>query len=376
MRVSSTALLLLCASSASAFSPSSGATNTLSKVAIEGGYVIQEKRPPTKAWTPSLKGDGKQRPKWLVSSSTKAPPSPVIAAAKKNAQERSESIARDAEMAVKVKSRVAMLRERARLVQQQRGQKQTESSPVELKQNTPEVSAPVATAEVPAAPKANVPETTTLTKAAAAAPLSSSKAGPLPQQALRADPREPNGWWGPKPSVKGTYQLPIRVVAPDALAATARPKTNEPVNKRVQYKKDFVVSAKTATPPASTPTPTATAAPVKKVESVKTVEPKPSTKAFAKKKTPVDSMPVEKATPKPVKAVEAKPISGSGFFDKKVSMDSSLKAAEAKRKAEDSTFAKSVTTPTASTPAGKVQSTTAISMATDPYAEMDWPERY
>mmetsp|Transcript_10304 Transcript_10304/g.18745 ORF Transcript_10304/g.18745 Transcript_10304/m.18745 type:complete len:485 (-) Transcript_10304:47-1501(-) len=395
MKVSTTALLLLCAStrSATAFAPVTKnrhssvlkAQSPLDKISVEGGHVFTKEDQPG---TPTLKGNTSRRPKWLVSSSSvKAPPkppSPVMIEAKQNAEERLQGIERNSQMAIEVKNRVAMIRERnaARL---------DRSSKKILVENDEEKRVEIPTAKKTTAATTNVAPvenavaegTTTRTtmqvkqNAETATPI---KAAPkqkrwLPQQALRADPREPIGWWGPERPVKGTYQLP-RPVLPDVQAANFRPKTRITTRVGETPKEPLVATPKKIMPqakPLATPkTPEPVAAPNKIVpqaqavampkaaisdetahkdstfdkskspvetKSIKTVEPKPSKSGFAKTETPVS----EKSLPKaPVKAVEAKPVSGSGFFDKKVALKSNVKAAE-EPKRSTSGFAKTET---------------------------------
>lgn len=393
MKVSTTALLLLCASSATAFAPVTknrhssvlNAQSPLDKISVEGGNVFTKEDKPG---TPTLNGNTSRRPKWLVSSSSvKAPPkplSPVVIEAKQNAEERRQGIERDSQMAIEVKTRVAMIRERnaARLG---RSNKKTLVEKEEEKHVEIPTARETTTAITNVAPVENVVADETTTRTTMQVKQSTETAAPiktapkqkrwLPQQALRADPREPIGWWGAERPVKGTYQMP-RPVLPDVQAANFRPKTRITTRVGESPKEPVVASPKMIVPQAKAvathKTPEPVAAPKKivpqakavatpkatasaeaaakdstfnkskspvEIKSIKTVEPKPSKSGFAKTETPVS----EKSLPKaPVKPVEAKPVSGSGFFDKKVALKSNIKAAE-EPKPSTSGFAKTKT---------------------------------
>mmetsp|Transcript_7701 Transcript_7701/g.14058 ORF Transcript_7701/g.14058 Transcript_7701/m.14058 type:complete len:305 (+) Transcript_7701:331-1245(+) len=125
MKVSSIALALLFASVAIAFSPTNHNKNhhviaDQSSVPTESKDDLAVRQalpqpPPSVTWAPTLRGDvcTERRPNWLVSSSSKAAPSPLsremLAAKRKMIEEKRQW---EAQKELEVKSRVAMLRQR------------------------------------------------------------------------------------------------------------------------------------------------------------------------------------------------------------------------------------------------------------------------
>jgi hypothetical protein len=125
MKVSSSALALLFASVAIAFSPTNhnknhhviadqSSVHTESKDDLAVRQTLPQP-PPSVTWAPTLRGDActERRPDWLVSSSSKAAPTPLsremLAAKRKMIEEKRQWEARKE---LEVKSRVAMLRQR------------------------------------------------------------------------------------------------------------------------------------------------------------------------------------------------------------------------------------------------------------------------